>query len=321
MITTHMASNEIYDAKKFIKKILIFFSPLIVIFLVNYIVDPFNLNRMVSLPFDKQEIACHFNERLWKLTNFLNHPVENIILGDSRASRLSEKTVEKLMNKPFTNLSLSGATLVEIIDTFWFASEHIKLQEVILCINFDRFNDWQKANGVTQAVNSINNPLMNYFQPQTCKAAGLLFLQKVTIKKVISQQPPVSRDAFWQFQIDEVDMGYKRFVFPSYASSQLSSIANYCKKHAISLSFVIFPTHYDLQKRIDHANLRQHEGAFKEFLTSLAPVHDFDIANDFTLNRDNFDDPKHVSFTAMDKLITSCWSSNITNAKKDQTDD
>jgi len=300
-----LSTHEIQEAQRLIKKMILFLSPLILIFILNYIIDPFNLNHRISLPLDKQKIACHYNERLWKLNNFLIHPIKNIILGDSRASRLSETTLQSLTNQPFANLSLSGATLVEIIDTFWFAARHAKLNQVIFCINFDRFNDWQTANGVAQAVQTINNPLMNYLQPQTCKAVGLLLLQKMSKNSAVSQKPPVNRETFWQFQIDEIDTAYKRYLFPQYAASQLKAIAEYCKKHAIKLSFLIFPTHSDLQKRIDHAQLRNQEIAFKKFLASLAPVYDFDLINEFTSNKYNFDDPKHVCFTAMDELIAT----------------
>ena len=150
---------------------------------------------------------------------------------------------------------------------------------------------------------------MNYLQPQTCKAVGVLLLQKMNRKNTLSQKPPVSRESFWQFQIDQIDMGYKRYMFPNYAADQLTTIAQYCNQHEINLSFLIFPTHSDLQERIDRAQLRDQEISFKQFLASLATVHDFDKANSFTTNRLNFDDPKHVCFTAMDQLITSYWNS------------
>lgn len=310
MLTTHKLSNERFDAQKFINKALLFLSPVIFIFLLNALIDPFNLNHFISLPLEKQEVACHFNERLWKLSNFLNHPQENIILGDSRASRLSKKTLQSLTGKPFTNLSLSGATLIEIIDTFWFVADHAAIKDILFCINFDRFNDWQKASGVAQTVSTLKNPLMNYLQPETCKAVLTLLMQKIVSKK-LNQEPPLSREAFWQFQLDEIDICFKRYNFPVYGARQLSKIADYCKKHGISLSFLILPTHSDLQARIDNAQLCAQETEFKLFLSSLAHVFDFDGINDFTTNKLNFDDPKHVNFEAMDKLISSYFESTF----------
>jgi hypothetical protein len=295
--------QEFQQARRLIKKLMLFMAPLFFVFIVNFIVDPFNINRKVSLGFTKQEIACHYNERLWKLNSFLNNPQKNIILGDSRANRLSEKTLQTITGKSFSNLSLSGATLVEIIDTFWFAVTHADLKEVFVCINFDRFNDWQKASGVAQAVNTIQNPLLNYIQPETCKAVFHLLLQIFSNKKLINQQPPMDKQAFWQFQLDEIDTGYRRYVYPSYASKQLALIADHCNKNGIHLTFITFPTHTDLQKRIDTAQLRNQEQVFKQFLQSIGALWDFDITNDFTNNPLNFDDPKHVCFEAMDKLI------------------
>lgn len=296
--------SEFQHFKRLIKKIIFFASPLIFIFIVNFIIDPFNINQKISFGLTKKEIACHYNERLWKLNNFLSSPHENIILGDSRANRLSEKTLQTITGQSFANLSLSGATLVEIIDTFWFTARSSKLKKVFFCINFDRFNDWQKANGVAQAVSTIENPLLSYVKPETCKAVFYLLLQFFSDKQLINQQPPVNRDAFWQFQIDEIDMGYKRYVYPSYASKQLALIADYCNQKSIQLIFLLFPTHTDLQKRIDLAHLRDQEQIFKRFLSSMGTLYDFDTSNDFTNNSLNFDDPKHVCFAAMDSLIT-----------------
>lgn len=298
--------NELRDSARFIRNVFLFTLPFIFIFLLNYIVDPFNLNRAISLPLPKKATACYFNERLWKLNNFIQSPKKQVILGDSRAARFSEETLSKVTGKNFANLALSGATLIEIIDTFWFVSTHA-VDEVVLCINFDRFNDWQRSQGVHEAVNIINNPLINYIQPQTCKAVGSLLAQYLFNSATVSQEPPMTRDVFWQYQIDEIDNGYQRYIFPAYASRQLSLIADYCKQHNIALSFIIFPTHSDLQERIDHAQLRSEERHFKDFLVSLAPVHDFDIVNDFTQNKSNFDDPKHVSYAAMDYLVSSVW--------------
>lgn len=307
-IFQELHQKELYDFKRLIKKVLLFTTPLMLLFLLNYSVDPFNINRLVSLSLDKKTIACYFNERLWKLNTIVHNPQKYIILGDSRSARFSEEKLYKISGKNFVNLSLSGATLPEIIDTFWFVISNYIPQEVVFCINFDRFNDWQKANGVDQAIATLNNPLMNYIQPETCKAVAALLMQHFFSTKMVSQAPPMSCDDFWNYQLEEIDLGYQRYVFPLYASRQLSSIANYCKQHAIKLSFIIFPTHIDLQERIDHAHLREQERSFKNFLASLATIYDFDVADDFTKNRNNFDDPKHVSYHAIDYIVDKVWA-------------
>lgn len=306
-IFSELHSQEIHDILRLIKKILLFSTPLIFVFLLNFIVDPFNLNRLISLPLPKEEVAPYFNERLWKLNSIHNSQSSSIILGDSRAARLSEKTLHDITGKKFVNLAFSGATLIEIIDTFWFVVSKYTPQDITLCINFDRFNDWQKANGVHDAIALIKSPLISYIQPQTCKAVGSLLLQYFTKKKIVTQEPPMTQDAFWNYQIDEIDSGYQHYVFPLYASRQLSEISDYCKKHSIELSFIILPTHVDLQERVDHAHLRQKEIAFKQFLISLAPTFDLDIVSEFTKNKHNFDDPKHVCAQANDYIINQVW--------------
>ncbi len=298
--------NQLADIKKFIKKIFFFSIPFLCIFSLNYIIDPYNLNRRVNVFLEKKDIACFFNERLWKLNNFLQNPYYYIILGDSRAARFSEEYITALTRKDFINLSFSGATLIEIIDTFWFITSQVKPKEIFLCINFDRFNDWQKANAVYEAITTINNPWLHYMQPQTTKIVYSL-LCNIIFKKKISQAPPVDQAAFWQIQLDEIDQGYKRYTFPLYVTEQLTKIVEYCKKNMITLSFIIFPTHTDLQKRIVIAGLQEQHQQFKQFLHSLAPVYDFDIENHFTADNNNFDDPKHLSYSATKNLTTQIW--------------
>lgn len=302
--------HELHDFKKLVFKIMLFAAPFLCIFLLNVIVDPFNLNRLIALPLQKKEIACSFNERLWKLNN-LNPEQKYIILGDSRAVRLSVETLKNITGKNFANLAFSGATLLEIIDTFWFIVSRFTPHEVTFCSNFDRFNDWQKAQGVHEAITCIKNPIASYFQPQTCKATFSLLTDYFFSKNNRSQAPPMTRDDFWNYQIDEIDHGYQRYVFPVYAARQLTAIADYCKQHAIALSFIIFPTHTDLQKRIDHAHLREQEVTFTHFLTSLAPTHNFDVASEFTHNKKNFDDPKHICYGATDYIIERVWKGDI----------
>lgn len=300
--------EERSDFYRFLKKISLFSLPFLFMLLLNYIIDPYNLNRKIPSFLEKKETACFFNERLWKLNNFLQNPQPYIILGDSRSARFNAEQITNIANKDFINLSFSGATLIEIIDTFWFITTQIKPKELYLCINFDRFNDWQKANAVHEAITTINNPFLHYLQPQTTKIVYSL-IRNTLFKKKLSQAPPVDQAAFWDIQIAEADQGYKRFTFPFYATKQLRVIADYCKEHTIKLFFIIFPTHIDFQKRIAIAGLQDQEKEFKLFLQSLAPVYDFDNENSFTSDKNNFDDPKHLSYNATNYVTTQIWRS------------
>jgi hypothetical protein len=299
------------DAALLLQRICLFGLPFILLFFINLIIDPYNSNRYINLPFDKKQIAMHFNERLWKLQTFHNHPTKYIIIGDSRAQRIDQTTVSKLTDHNYTNLSLSGATLVEIIDTFWFATEQTILEKVYFCLNFDRFNDWQTASGTHQTIELIKHPLALYVRPEITKASFYI-LKNYFKPQILTQAPPMDKDNFWQQQLNEADGRFRKFVEPLYVTRQLKQVADYCKDHAIDLHFVILPTHQSLQERIAIAHLDEHYTKFKQLLSTLGTTHDLDIKDDFTQEKKYFSDPWHCTHYAGDLITKRVWNNRST---------
>jgi len=80
--------------------------------------------------------AYPLNYCLWKMPAFARHPASNLLLGDSRMDALKSERVKELTGTDYFNLAYGGATIREIIESFWFASRHASVSRVYIGINF-----------------------------------------------------------------------------------------------------------------------------------------------------------------------------------------
>ena len=134
-------SNSKATMKKLLLKFIIFSAPFIFLALIIIKVDPYNYFSDNSQNNDaKQKIARKINYALWKIVEYKRHPLPNILLGDSQMGRLKRSDILEIADKEFYNFSYGGATLPEMINTFWFAAETVKLKNAYFGISFNHFN-------------------------------------------------------------------------------------------------------------------------------------------------------------------------------------
>src|SRR5688500_8467306 len=111
----------------FFKRTLLFLLPLLLLVGMIAFADPFNYYRTKSfIPEEvKRNTSYKFDMTLWKLGEFIRCPLPNIILGDSRTDFLGTDKIEQITGEKWANLAYGGATMPEIIQTFWYATKHI----------------------------------------------------------------------------------------------------------------------------------------------------------------------------------------------------
>lgn len=306
-----MNSNERKELYKLIKNLALFSAPCTFLVALTVLIDPFCISEYIPLPVKKESIAVACNERLWKLNQFTKKPTTHVLIGDSRAQRIYPNELISSTKKPWSSIALSGASLVELCDIFWFVAKETTLQEVMLCVNFDRFNDWQTASGVHQAKHLIEHRLSYYFNPETIKATLKLCMQLFFSTYAQHQNPPVNREQFWEEQLQDGKARYQKYIAPHYAQKELEQISNYCREHSIHLTFVTLPTHVSFQNLVKEAHLEKEEQQFKTLLAQLGSVIDLDIPNDFTHNVKNFSDPWHVAWKQNKKIVELVVKSNF----------
>lgn len=305
--------------KKLIKTVIYFIAPIILIMGVLYYIDPYNIIRRENNPKLKELkelISYKINYSLYKIQDYYWNPTDVIVLGDSRANHLSEKSFEKLTGEKVKNLAYGGGSIQEVVETFWTVNEIHTLKKVYIGLNFNLYNALNTRNNVEQT-NSLRKSTASYLSSKYCIKASFLMLKSIiTNEKIEIEKPPYSREDFWKYQLNiSGPIFFKNYEYPSKYYTDLKLISDYCLSHNISLIFFIPPIHTDLQEKVIEYHLEKEYEQFKLDLASLSvPVYDFNYVNDMTKNKQNFGDPFHFQGD-YEEIIINVISSNSKEAQ------
>lgn len=273
-------------------------------------IDPFNyfgISPIVPQQV-KLETSYPLNACLWKMIDYARRPCPNLLLGDSRMLELAAPDVSRIAGRPFANMAYGGASLNEVVQTFWFASAETHLREVWIGLGFNMYDDYNYTDR-TEAFQSIRqNPLL-YFANRTvlkCAAYNVYYgYQRINPQIGV---PHETRDQFWQEQLGPLTARwYSRYVYPQIYHRELQKIADYCRANHIRLGFIIFPTHLELQHRVYDFGLEADYRRFKAEVSALGPTFDFDYPNAITSDRANFRDPYHFTKPVAEDIIRQVW--------------
>ena len=284
-----------------------------VIFGLNFIVDPYNYNNIFDFNLDKKSISYKKHYRLYKMIEFKNNPKSSIILGDSRGGLLKESN---FIEKDIYNFSYGGGSLSEVIDTFWFADKHRKIKKVILTIPFSMYNEYEYMNLTKEAQDFINKPYKYYFSIFITKISIINLYAKVFNKEINFEAPNINKQQFWKQQLNTANRFYTQYKYPEYLFNELKKISLYSNKNNIELKILIPPAYIKLQDKINEFNLNNEYVNYKNDLCSLGKVYDFDYKTDITLNRDNFNDPFHWKDEVTKSIINDLIYNKYVFSKK-----
>lgn len=299
--------------KLFIKRCFLFAIPFIVYFMTAIYIDPYDIihseNHKVLAKLESS-ISYKLNYPLYKLQQYISDPTDAILLGDSRADKLDNEILNKFSNSKITNLAYGGGTLPEIIETFWYISKIQRLKEAYIGINFNLFNFYNDRNRVDEAIRLIDS-WTSYLTSSYCFKATYLIIKSIILGNhdINIEKPDMSESQFWEYQLNvSAKSYYQNYKYPKNDFEELIKISNYCKKEKIKLVFFIPPTHIDLQKKISDFNLKEEEKKFKNDLSRLAPVYDFDYSNPMNQDKTNFLDPfhfnKNIALKLAEEIVT-----------------
>ena len=284
--------------------------PLLVLCAAVVAIDPFDYFGISHLVPDrvKLETSYQLNACLWKMIQYARRPCPNLLLGDSRMLSLNEQDVSSVAGRPFANMAYGGASLNEVIQTFWFAATQTRIREAWIGFGFNMYDDYNYTNRTEAFLSMRQNPLL-YFANRTvlkCAAYNVYYDYKGIDPKL--GVPTETREQFWQEQLGPLTAAwYSRYVYPQIYHRELQKIAGYCRANHINLGFIIFPTHIDLQRRVYDFGLEDDYRRFKQDLSALATTFDFDYPNPITESRSNFRDPYHFTGAIGQKIIHQVW--------------
>ncbi len=284
--------------------------PLVVYAAAIAVIDPFDyfrLDREIPLKV-KLETSVRLNPCLWKMIEFQRDPRPNLLLGDSRMAELQEDDVSRVAGRPFANMAYGGASLNEVIQTFWFANSVTHLREVWIGLGFHMYNDYNYTTR-TEAFTSIRkNPLLYFTNRTVVKCAAYNLFYTFDKRDPGIGVPQGTPEQFWNEEVGPLTANwYTRYVYPRIYHRELKEISDYCVKNGIKLGFIIFPTHVDLQRRVDDFDLQDYYARFKTELAELGSTYDFDYRNALTEDRKNFHDPYHFTEPVAEEIICQIW--------------
>lgn len=277
-------------------------------------VDPFNYFGWFDAitVTQKRETVYRDDRLLWNVIGYARDPSPYIIIGDSRADRISPEHLKERTGDPYRPLSASACKINEIADLFWFAGSHAKLEVVYVVLNFNMFNHYAFSDRVPGAEALIKNPLLYVYNRHVIGTAYKILKSVYFAGKAQTSQPPRSKDDFWAWSLNAwSNQQYGKWKYPAGGYDKLRQMADHCRKEKINLIFIIAPHHADYQKKVSQFNLSDELIQFKKDISSLSTTYDFDLTNDLTRDKENFTDPVHVTEEVGNMIIDEIVSGKL----------
>lgn len=319
------------DLKKIITKFSVFAMPILIWIGLLSIVDPFNyfqLNNFITIK-SKEKTAKKFNSLLYNTIAFKNNPSPNIIIGDSRIKRFPLESIKKLSGDDYFILHSNAAKLNEIIDLFWLTNKKIKLENVIIGINFNLYNEFAYANRVSEVEEMIQNPLLYIFNgnviEMTFKAAIYHFSnvaipdvkRNIMLKKELNGKSYKDKKVWWDYNIKTVAKNqYSKYKYPKKIKERLNEVNKYCEDNDINLIFINVPHNVEFSNRKNDFNLSNAEAQYKKDISEFGTVIDYDFPNQITNCKKCFTDPIHTNDSINLLMVREIFSDSLIIGKR-----
>ena len=283
------------NVKILLRKGSIFILPILVWICIVLIVDPFNYFGVSNLISEKakEKSAQKLNSLLYNSVNFKNYPTNSVIIGDSRIRKLPNERIKELTGDSYYTMFSNAAKLNEIIDLFWFCTEHSKLKNILIGINFNLYNEYAYANRVADVKEMIDNPLIYIFNSNIAETI-LLSLKNELFGINVNEKK--DRDELWDYSIKTIAKNhYSKYKHPTKILERLDTVNNYCSHNNINLTILIVPHHKDFHDRLIHFGRIEEEKKFKNEIKNFGNIIDFDYPNRITNEKSCFSDPLHTT--------------------------
>ena len=145
----------------------------------------------------------------------------------------------KITGDSYYTLHANAAKFNEIIDLFWEANFLSKLENVILGINFNIYNEYAYSDRVSDAKELIETPLMYIFNQDILETVFLALKSHIT---GIKKEPKRDGKKFWEYTINTTA---KESVFKmekTKKNPKKTKVDTYCKEKNINLTILIVLT-------------------------------------------------------------------------------
>ena len=300
--------------KKLYFQIIVFFIPFILLAIVVFITDPYNLFNISKVFSDEEKIKCLNRSNassprgniLWKTIEYRRNPVPNIILGDSRMNDVKTGTFEKMVNGKVANLSIPAGNNKTIVDLFWMAANRTKLENVFIQTNFNRYNALFSFDLYENTKQLIDKPLYYFGRWHYIEDAFAVIYYSISKNEEYVNQSYKYQSDNWPITEKLIikEMSECEYIYPQKIYNEFALIAQYCKEQKINLEFIIAPDNYEYHSFIKIFKMEQKYYRFKNDLKKLGNTIDLDEGLPFSFNKKNYLDHFHLNPQMADTIAT-----------------
>ena len=310
------------EVKILLRKGSIFIFPIIAWICIVVIVDPFNYFNVSNTISEnaKERSAQQINSLLYNTINFKNNLTNSIIIGDSRIRKLPTEEIKKLTGDDYYTMHSNAAKLNEIIDLFWFSdslyfsASSTNLENVIIGINFNLYNEYSYSNRVADVKKLLDNKFIYIFNWSILEAVYLALKNDFFS---LNPNKKKNKETSWDYIIKTIAKNhYSKYKHPKETLLRLGEIGSYCKVNNINLVFLIVPHHKEFHNRLVKFNLVDEEENFKNDIKNIGRVIDFDFPNSITNCKSCFSDPIHTTDSIGEIIVREIFSDSIIIGKE-----
>lgn len=305
--------------KKFLKNICLGLIPLGIYMVFIISIDPYNYFSDSFKTKNKSKISETNNRALNQILSLKNTEFEKIIVGDSRAGALDKDYIFENYQLDFEKIVFPAAKLNEINDLVYFMVRNQSINEIIIGMNFNMFNDFAFSTKADEILKIYERPLFYIFNFNIFKLSIKILNNHLFKLDVTDSKPTISKDEFWQHHLNtKSKWQYSRFKYPLEYAEKIKELDDYCFKNDIKLTVILFPHHYDDIKVLKSYNLIEDKKRFYALMKELnGKVINYDYYHQNILRKDNFDDPVHfnqkIAKIIVDEIFSNSFEWGVTN--------
>lgn len=270
------------------------FAVLALIFLFNYVVDPFQYNGVRLLRLEREEISRPISRNVLAASQFRNFSGDTVIFGDSVMRSLPADAYGQSAGVNAFNFSIGGASLVDMADVVDYVRQRRPaVRTFILGIPFREFDDSRMRATFVQNAGIVANSVSVNTSAVSLRASFENLLFAATGVRLSSDVPTADRDTFWRQSLDSAAAQMRWRIGSTAIRQRLLDAVCALAGDGARVIIVAPPAHRDV-RAIWLAEAGDSYRDYKAWLRSLGTVYDFDIDSPLTADADNFHDPLHV---------------------------
>jgi len=310
--------------KKFLIKSALFLSPLTLLIIGEYIIDPYYLfHDSGNCSKELYEIGYSYDQgRRYKTFRYLKkeNNTDKIIMGSSQINVLTEDIIPE---KGWMSLSFGGVHLKETLDMFMNLVDKERVNKVLLAPEFvsycaavsDENDNYRWSTSSIYQVEDEFNDKASYFIDKCVFQASFSYLVSLLGGDNSRGVPQTSKDEFWKEQLDYCNKMFTASVVEiqrKQVTDMFTDFKREADRNGINVIVVIPAQHLDIIKMEYSEGIFSQYASYLEFLVNtFNNVYYFDYPNSVTNNKDFFGDPMHCNNAQI--YISSLWPQNDTD--------